>query len=157
MNKIYLLGSLVLLVPFNSLAQAYQALNGTVYSDKGVKLPGALVSVKGTYLVDGTDDEGHFHINGNFTQGTVLVVSYVGYETQEVPYTPGPGQSLAMGITLQPNRELSEVIVAASRVEENIGQVPVTVDKLDHQLVENITTPDLTVSKSMVAAVENKV
>ena len=38
---------------------------------------------------------------------------------------------------------LDQVVVAASRVEESIGQVPVTVEKLDQRQVEQITTPDL--------------
>ena len=38
---------------------------------------------------------------------------------------------------------LDQVVVAASRVEESIGQVPVTIEKLDQRQVEQITTPDL--------------
>ena len=49
------------------------------------------------------------------------------------------GKSSKISLTL-----LAEVVVvAASRVEETIGQVPVTIEKLDQRQVEQLTTPDL--------------
>ncbi len=151
MQKKYLLGGLGLLLHLTSMGQAGGTLDGIVQNNKGVVLPGALVSIKGTYLVDGTDEKGQFHLKGTFAQPVMLVVSYVGYETQEFPYNP---ERSTVPITLIPSNELNEVIVAASRVEENLGQVPVTVDKLNARQVANITTPDLIAGLARVRGVD---
>ncbi|RZK35941.1 MAG: hypothetical protein EOO61_11150, partial [Hymenobacter sp.] len=151
MQKKYVLGGLGLLLHFSSLGQVSGTVEGTVQNSKGVLLPGALVAVKDTYLVDGTDEKGQFHLKGNFTQPVVLVISYVGYETQEFPYN---SERSTIPITLIPAQELSEVIVAASRVEENLGQVPVTVDKLNQHQVESITTPDVVAGLSRLQGVD---
>ncbi len=151
MQKKYLLGGLGLLLHLTSMGQAGGTLDGIVQNNKGVVLPGALVSIKGTYLVDGTDEKGQFHLKGTFAQPVMLVVSYVGYETQEFPYNP---ERSTVPITLIPSNELNEVIVAASRVEENLGQVPVTVDKLNARQVANITTPDLVTGLARLQGVD---
>jgi iron complex outermembrane receptor protein len=151
MQKKYLLGSLGLLLHLSSVAQVAETIEGTVQNNRGVLLPGALVTVKDTYVVDGTDEKGHFRLSGNFSQRVVLVVSYVGYETQEVTYN---STRSAVPITLLPSHELSEVVVAASRVEENLGQAPVTIDKLNQRQIENLTTPDLVAGLARVRGVD---
>ena len=60
-------------------------------------------------------------------------MSFIGYETQELPLN-APDNALT--VTLRPSAVLDQVVVAASRVEENIGQVPVTVEKLNQRQVE---------------------
>ncbi|GAA4350964.1 TonB-dependent receptor [Hymenobacter saemangeumensis] len=105
-------------------------------------LPGATVFIKGTYVGGSTNEEGQFEIRkANFANPpVVLVVSFVGYETQELSLSQPDN---AISIVLKPSAMLDQVVVAASRIEENIGQVPVTIEKLDRRQVENITTPDL--------------
>ena len=44
--------------------------------------------------------------------------------------------------------------MAASLVEENIGQVPVTIEKLDQRQVEQITTPDLVAGLARFKAID---
>ena len=46
------------------------------------------------------------------------------------------------------------MVAAASRVEENIGQVLVTVEKLDQRQVEQITTPDLVAGLARFKAID---
>ena len=122
-------------------AQGPQMVNGTVQTEAGTPLPGSTVFFKGTYTGTSTNEEGQFQIKGDFSKGAqTLVVSFVGYETQELPLT-GPDNALI--VTLRPSAMLDQVVVAASRVEESIGQVPVTVEKLDQRQVEQITTPDI--------------
>lgn len=52
-----------------------------------------------------------------------------------------PDNTLTLTLTLRPSAVLDQVV--ASRVKENIGQVPVPVKKLDQRQVEQIATPDL--------------
>ena len=143
MRTVYLFLILCCWQSLNSYGQGLQAVNGTVQTEAGTPLPGATVFFKGTYTGSSTNEEGQFQVKGDFSKGVLtLVVSFVGYETQELPMA-APDNALV--VTLRPSAMLDQVVVAASRVEENIGQVPVTVEKLDQHQVEQLTTPDLVV------------
>ncbi|HEX8656110.1 MAG TPA: carboxypeptidase-like regulatory domain-containing protein, partial [Hymenobacter sp.] len=110
-------------------------------TEAGMPLPGATVFIKDTYKGNSTNEEGQFEIRADFSQGPLtLSVSFVGYETQELQLSE-PNSALA--IILRPSVVLNQIVVGASRVEESIGQVPVTVEKLDQHQIEQITTPDL--------------
>ncbi|MGI4729049.1 MAG: SusC/RagA family TonB-linked outer membrane protein [Janthinobacterium lividum] len=66
----------------SSLFAQGRTVTGTVYDDKGVSLPGASVTVKGTKFSAGTD------VNGKYTiavpaGSTTLVFSFIGSTTQE--------------------------------------------------------------------------
>lgn len=83
-------------------------VRGIVTEESGAKpLSGASVAVKGTTTVTLTDAEGRFSIvvpDGN----AILVVSFVGYATQEVPVA----NSESLSISLKPNTtDLGEVVV----------------------------------------------
>ena len=141
MRTIYWLLLLGCLLPLRGWAQGPQGVNGTVQTEAGVPLPGATVFFKGTYTGSSSNEEGQFQLKGDFSKGTLtLVVSFIGYETQEL-LLAAPDNALV--VTLRPSAMLDQVVVAASRVEESIGQVPVTIEKLDQRQVEQITTPDL--------------
>ncbi|WP_210514290.1 TonB-dependent receptor [Hymenobacter terricola] len=141
MRHIYICIILCLLLPLSSWAQGPQTISGTVQTEAGMPLPGATVFFKGTYTGGSTNEEGQFQIKSDFSKGAlVLSVSFIGYETQELPLSQ-PDNALI--VTLRPSAVLDQVVVAASRVEESIGQVPVTVEKLSQRQVEQITTPDL--------------
>ncbi|WP_035565055.1 TonB-dependent receptor [Hymenobacter sp. IS2118] len=141
MRQPYFVFILCLLLPLGSWAQGAQAISGTVQTEVGTSLPGATVVVKGTYTGGSTNEEGQFQLKADFSKGPlVLSVSFIGYETQELPLS-APDNAII--VTLRPSAVLDQVVVAASRVEESIGQVPVTVEKLNQRQVEQITTPDL--------------
>jgi len=80
-----------------------QNVTGTVTSDDG-PLPGATILVKGTNSFATTDFDGNFSIEA--AQGDVLVVSFVGYTTQEATVD---GDQIT--ITLALGNLLEEVIV----------------------------------------------
>ena len=71
-------------------------------------LPGASVVIKGTTSGASTDFDGNFSIDAQ--EGDVLIVSYVGFETQEVTYNGSPLQ-----INMQEGLSLSEVLVTGNR------------------------------------------
>ncbi|WP_197076749.1 TonB-dependent receptor [Hymenobacter terrenus] len=125
----------------SSWAQDIQSISGTVQTEAGIPLPGATVFIRGTYTGSSTNEEGQFQLKADFGKGAlVLAVSFIGYETQELPLN---GPENALSIILRPSAVLDQIVVAASRVEESIGQVPVTVEKLDQRQVEQISTPDI--------------
>ncbi len=80
-----------------------QTVTGVVTSDDG-PLPGATVLVQGTNDFATTDFDGNFSIEA--AQGDILIVSFVGYETQEVAVD---GDNLT--ITMALGNLLDEVVV----------------------------------------------
>lgn len=58
-------------------------ITGKVLDEDGQALSGATVSVKGTDQLTVTNQQGNFNLE-NVTEGTLLLVSFMGYETLEV-------------------------------------------------------------------------
>jgi TonB-linked SusC/RagA family outer membrane protein len=83
MKKTYYLLSLFLMVFFahSSFAQT-SAISGNIKDDMGVPLPGASVVVKGTTRGAVTGFDGNFNIDAR--NEAVLIISYVGFLTQEI-------------------------------------------------------------------------
>jgi len=144
-----LLLSFLIVVLSSVAARAQDALNvsGIVQTGTGEPLPGATVFIKGTFIGSSTDREGKFQLRADFSAPpVVLTVSFVGYETREVALRQPDN---AVQVTLKVNATLTnEVVASASRVEEGILQVPVTVEKLNTQQVERTPTADLQVGLS---------
>lgn len=79
---------------------------GKVLDEKGVGIPGVSIKVKSTGHTTTTDNDGNFNIKG-LAEDAILIVSYVGYTTQEVKVT-----SANMLIRLVPQLQgLDEVVV----------------------------------------------
>ena len=82
-------------------------INGTVIDETGQPLPGANIQVKGTNLGTTTDFDGNFSLEIPSSE-SIIVVSYIGYTTQEVSYD---GQK-SLSISLAPSAaSLDEVVV----------------------------------------------
>jgi TonB-linked SusC/RagA family outer membrane protein len=82
-------------------------VRGTVKDVSGETLPGASVLIKGTQTGTITDINGNFQINAP-SAAAVLVVSFTGYETQEITV----GAQTSITVSLLPNQKtLNEVVV----------------------------------------------
>lgn len=105
--KITLLKSLLLVGAFLcfGLAQA-QEVSGTVSDDNG-PLPGASVVVKGTTTGTQTDFDGNYTLQVT-SSDAVLVVSYIGYSTQEIAVN---GRSTIDIVLQEDATALEEVII----------------------------------------------
>jgi len=137
MKKFYCL--ILLMLPITLMAQ--KTISGTVFGESSLPLPGASVLVKGTNNGTVSDFDGQFTLQLDKTP-SVLVVSYIGYETQEVPII---NQS-QITITLRVNQEqLDEVVVIgygsvnkkdltgsveSVKINETAAQLNSTVDQL---------------------------
>lgn len=95
-----------------------------VVSDALGPVPGANVLIKGTTTGTVTDFDGNYEIAVN--TGDVLVISYVGYLTQEISYTGQPSINITL---LQDASLLDEVVVVgygkSVRKEDLTGAVSV--------------------------------
>ena len=73
---------LLLIFPIILFAQSKE-ITGTVIDENSVPLPGASILVKGLNIGSSTDFDGNFSLNVP-EAGETLVVSYLGYMTQEL-------------------------------------------------------------------------
>lgn len=125
MKKIYLafVGMLI-----SAMAFSQGTLRGTVTDGElGGPLPGATVRVKGTNTGTSTDFDGNFVLEVSQSSGT-LVVSYIGFVSQEVGYT-------SLGnigtIALMPDaQELGEVVVTGVMDIAKERETPVAVSTI---------------------------
>lgn len=72
----------------------YQNVHGSVRDDNGVPLAGATIMEKGTSNGVTTDFDGNFSID--VEQGATLVISYLGYLSQEIVITDQPSIDVQM-------------------------------------------------------------
>lgn len=97
---------LLLLFMCSTVVNAQSPVSGTVKDETGQPAPGVTVQVKGKTTAVATDINGKFTINVQKTD--VLVISFVGYQTVEVPVA---GQT-NITVNLQPEaKSLDEVVV----------------------------------------------
>lgn len=89
-----------------SIAQQDIHISGKVIDDKGESLIGVSLLVKGTTIGTITDFDGNFSLD--VPSDAVLVVSYVGYKTQEI--TVGTQKNLSITLSAD-NQLLDEVVV----------------------------------------------
>ena len=81
-----------------------QEISGTVVDENGEGIIGATVKEKGTSNGAATDFDGNFKIK--VAKGAMLVITYIGYQTQEVPAENG------MKVVMKDdNQMLNEVVV----------------------------------------------
>ncbi|CAM3529927.1 TonB-dependent receptor [Pontibacter korlensis] len=89
-------------------------VRGRVIGDAGEAIPGATVVVKGTTVGTATDANGNFTINVP-AGGSTLVVSFIGYKTQEVPINGRATIDVSLATDAQ---ALQEVVVTGYATQE---------------------------------------
>lgn len=133
-SKILLLISLCLLTIGSALGQTI-TVKGVVLDERGDGVIGATVRLKADATVGTTTG-----LDGDFTlkakQGEIIIISYVGYKTQEVAAAP------SLTINLKPDTEvLDDVIVVAfgtAKKESFTGSSVV----VDSKKLEKLQAPD---------------
>lgn len=101
------------------LSTPYQPLTGVIRTQDGQLLPGASIRVKGSSTGTYTDTQGRFTINTE--EGDVLIVTYLGFATQEIKVTKAVLTSGQLGITMQRSEvTIQEVVVNKGYYTENI-------------------------------------
>ncbi|MFY0253823.1 SusC/RagA family TonB-linked outer membrane protein [Chitinophaga sp. 30R24] len=86
---------------------ALKDLSGKIINEKGEPLPGVTVRVKDGSMATVTNEKGEYELKG-VPENAVLVVSFIGYNTQEI----ATGKDTVLRIVLAENtKKLEEVIV----------------------------------------------
>ena len=124
MNKLLYAVVFFLCVSFGYAQQI--TVKGTVKDNTGLPIPGASVLVKGTSHGAAADFDGNFELTAN--KGAVLVVSTVGYKTQEVTV-----KGATLNVVLQEDvQQLGDVVVIGYGVvkkKDLTGSVNLVTDK----------------------------
>lgn len=115
---------LTLIVATGAVAQ--NLVRGTVVDDTGLEVIGASILVKGTNQGTITDMEGKFSLSVP-DKNSVLVVSYIGYQTLEVK----SDSSKPMSIVLKEDSEMLEEVVVVGYQEVKKKDLTGSVAKVD--------------------------
>jgi iron complex outermembrane recepter protein len=103
-------------------------------------LAGVSVAVKGKVIGTITDTKGNFSFNTNTPPPFQIVVSSVGYETQELTVNQA---NQAISIALNEKTTMGqEVVVSASRVAEDVLKSPASVEKMDIRAIQQTPSSD---------------
>ncbi len=134
--RVLFLFSILLSIALAGRAQSI-SISGTVSeSGTGEPLTGVNISVKGTTTGTVSDVKGNFTLNTDHPTPFVLQFSFMGYGREEVEIS-GPMSKLR--VVMEARAILGqEVVISASRVEENIMASPVTIEKMSSRQVEQI-------------------
>lgn len=107
-----------------------ELIKGTVSDSKGQPIQGVSVEVRGSTTGTQTDVNGAFSIKG--VVGDVLVASFVGYQTQDVP-VPSSGR---LAITLEEeHRVMGEVVVTALGIQRQSKELGYSTAKVSSSVI----------------------
>lgn len=114
---------------------AQQTLEGIVTDQLNQPLGGVNVYIKNTNIGSITATNGHFNLNTTQAPPFTLVFSMIGYQTEEMLIENTLTNLL---ISLEEKTYLGdEVIISATRVEENLLLTPVSVEKMDIRAIQS--------------------
>lgn len=118
--------------------QQQRSISGTVKDTKGDPIIGANVLIKGTTNGTITDIDGNFSLN--VPNNVTLVVSFIGYETQEIVV----GNKSRISVSLTEDMEkLDEVVVVGYGTQKKVNLTG-AVDQVTSEVIENRPVSNLT-------------
>lgn len=125
---------LLVMLAFSAFSQT--TLSGTVVDAENDPVVGANIFIEGTTQGTITDFDGKFTLEVDKEPPLTLIVSSVGYESQQVQVT---GSNQVINITLVEGTNLDEIVVSASRTPERIFESPVTIERFGLREIRNTT------------------
>jgi len=116
-------------------------ITGTVTDKRGQPLPGVSVRIKGNSGGATTDTNGKFSLNVPDGKA-ILIISYIGYQTAEIPVNGGTVLSIQLS---EEDNQLTEVVVTAlgiSREKKSLGYAAQEIkgDELDRARETNFSS-----------------
>ena len=99
----------------------------------------ASITVKGSGAGTFTDDKGNFTLTTTQKFPVTLIISSIGYETQEVTVS---NASENVQVSFKPASALGqEIVIAATRTPSRILESPVTIERISAANIRNAPTP----------------
>ena len=130
MKRNYFLTMLALFA--TTFLSAQSVLNGVVNDINSQPIPGANIIVQGTTNGTTTDFDGKFSISAS--QGDVLVISYVGFETQNITV----GNQTQLNIVLVEDAALLEEVVVVGYGTQLKSNVTGAISKVTNETLDQI-------------------
>jgi iron complex outermembrane receptor protein len=129
MKKFLQLLAILLLVTHFSFSQSTTIKGAISDAENNHPIAGANILIKGKIAGTVTDANGNFELNTSVKPPLTLLISMVGFQRQEIEVQ---SSEQVINVKLLVASELmDEVVFAASRVDENILQSPVAIEKMD--------------------------
>jgi iron complex outermembrane receptor protein len=153
LKTVFIIGLHLLVAASCSRAQT-ALLTGAVRDSATLDALGsANVSVVNSRLGASTSSDGTFQIRGVAPGTHVMRVALIGYAPQELEFVIAAGESLHVEVLLAPEHvEEEEVVVTATRTARHIADVPVRVEAIPQEEVEE----KILMSPSSVAMLLNE-
>lgn len=125
------------LVAYSIISLAQSRFSTVITDQDGQPLPGASVVIKGTNNGATSDANGQVTL-ANVPDGLqTLVVSYIGYENQEVALTFPLGGNGPANISLEPSEDqLDEIVIEATRANKTVANLPTRTEVLTEEIDE---------------------
>ena len=130
----------IVLIGFISFAQS--TITGTV-SDVEGPLPGANILVQGTTIGSTTDFDGNYKLN-NVPFDAILLVSFIGYNTQVVPVN---GQAKVNVILIEDLYQLKEVVITMGYLTQTRGDITGSVASVNME--EALKAPIINIGEAL--------
>ncbi len=145
MNNNKHFGLLVILLLLASTGAMWSQKSGSIagYVDEAgskTPMPGATVYLKDASATGTvTDIDGNFVINGVSVGDHQIIVSFLGYEEQEISISVQEGQVSKLEISLSPQAILSKEVVVTAQL---LGQAKAINQQLNAEAIANIVSAD---------------
>jgi iron complex outermembrane recepter protein len=123
---------------FTVSAQVFEIKGKVTDSKSGETMIGVNIIITGDVHGTVSGYDGKFILKSKTAPPFVLRFSFVGYETREIEVSE-PGKLLDVKMIEQPYLG-QEVVVSASRMEENILRSPVSIEKMNLKDIQQIST-----------------
>jgi len=148
----FLLVFLIVTACFEASAQQSSVIRGVVKDKQsGEPLPGTNIRIKGTVSGTVATSDGTFELSIKGQKSPVLVFSFVGYATRERIWQNEASLEVLMEPSALPG---DEVIVSASRLNQDIRQSPIAIQKVEARQIETAASGDYFNSLSNLRDVE---
>lgn len=134
MKRIVVMFLLAFLLPACIYAQEKLKVTGQVFDESNLSIPGAAVMEKGTANGTVTDMDGNFTLTVS-GKNAVLVISFIGYKTQEI--TPPPLTKIKI-VLHEDVEQLNEVVVTGYGGQQKRTTLTTAISKLDNKALENV-------------------
>lgn len=136
-QKILFLANLTLLFFGESLSAQSTEIRGKISDERGDPLLGVHITLRGDVYGTITDVDGNFVFNSRIPPPFILHISYVGFESRDIEVTL---PDTYINIRLKEQMLLGqEVVISASRIEENILRSPVSIEKMNLRDIQQVS------------------
>src|SRR5690606_31160702 len=135
----YNISGKTVLIKGNNTVQDH-VVTGKIVDSKGIPLLGASILEKGTNNGVATDFDGEFTITLS-SNSAVLVVSYVGFISKEIPVT---AYTTTLDIILEEDAQsLDEVVVTALGITKAEKKIGYATQDIDLTTIEEVSAPNI--------------